>query len=331
MKAVRFCASTGLARQHSRSVGAEERTIMLTSPSDVTRSADVLQTIVWVAIALFAAAALLAAPARSDVLKTNDAVVTGFSGVKAAEATPSEGRSQRRGLHRRRRRLHADLAARARRAARGPADFGSCRIQGQRARRRPGVRHRPRRRRAISVSTKSTPNIYLGATSAFGLQIVLPDSDGDGRPERVQNGHANAEWMPGQFGPGGGPGSLWKVDGETGEISLFTTIAANTGAAIGDLVYDPSTRQFFASDLDTGLIYRLAAGMASSYRYLRPRRHRAPGDEPRSRVADDGSAMSITDPGVQHRGTPASSGHHPARAHGLGPRRPGRPPLLFRR
>ena len=64
---------------------------MLTSPSDVTRSAHVLQTIVWVAIALFAFAALLAAPARSDVLKTNDAIVTGFAGAKAADVTPAEG------------------------------------------------------------------------------------------------------------------------------------------------------------------------------------------------------------------------------------------------
>src|SRR5262245_9438054 len=36
--------------------------------------------------------------------------------------------------------------------------------------------------------TEDTPDIYLGATSAFGLQIVAPDSDADGRPERLKRG-----------------------------------------------------------------------------------------------------------------------------------------------
>ena len=45
----------------------------------------------------------------------------------------------------------------------------------------------------------------------------------------------------------------------TGEISLFTTIAANSGAGLGDIVFDAASQQFFVSDLDTGLIYRLGA------------------------------------------------------------------------
>ena len=35
---------------------------------------------------------------------------------------------------------------------------------------------------AITLDDAPTPNIYLGATSAFGLQIVVPDSDGEGLP-----------------------------------------------------------------------------------------------------------------------------------------------------
>src|SRR5262245_22583773 len=107
--------------------------------------------------------------------------------------------------------------------------------------------------------THDTPNIYLGATSAFGLQIVMPDSNGDGRPERLKKGDVTAEWMAGQFGRNGGPGSIYKIDGKTGAVTLFATIPGNSGPGLGDIVFDSSTRQFFVSDLDTGLIHRLDA------------------------------------------------------------------------
>lgn len=149
---------------------------------------------------------------------------------------------------------------------------------------------------AHELTDALAPNIYLAATSTFGLNIVVPD--GDGNPIRSKVGAPGATFMAGQWGTAGDvtgyPGSIWKVDGETGEISLFTTIAANTGAAIGDLVYDPSSTQFFASDLDTGLIYRLAADgiILDTFDHgvtARPEHELDP-------VADDGSAMSITDP-----------------------------------
>ena len=106
------------------------------------------------------------------------------------------------------------------------------------------------------------PSIYLGATSAYGLNIALPDADGDGWPERVKSGQPGAEWMAGQFGTDltGGPGSIYKVDGQTGAVSLFTTLPDNSGPGVGDIVFDRATRQFFASDLDRGLIYRLGDG-----------------------------------------------------------------------
>ena len=109
------------------------------------------------------------------------------------------------------------------------------------------------------TSESDTPDLYLGATSAFGLQIVLPDSDGDGRPERLKTGDPKAAWMLGQFGSekGGGPGSVWKVDGKTGGVSLFATIPDNSGPGLGDIVFDPATQQLFVSNLDDGLIYRV--------------------------------------------------------------------------
>lgn len=106
------------------------------------------------------------------------------------------------------------------------------------------------------TSDAGIPNIYLGATSAYGLQIVIPDAN-DGRPERITKGHPNADWMAGQFGPGGEPGSIWKVDGITRSTSLFATIPGNSGPGIGDIAYDPSSMHLFASDLDTGLIHRI--------------------------------------------------------------------------
>jgi hypothetical protein len=107
------------------------------------------------------------------------------------------------------------------------------------------------------------PNIYLGATSAFGLQIVVANA-GDGHLERVRRGDPRAEFMPGQFGTaiGGGPGSIYKVDGVTGGVSLFANIPDNRGPGIGDIVYDPATRQFFASALDSGLIHRISSSGA---------------------------------------------------------------------
>jgi hypothetical protein len=147
---------------------------------------------------------------------------------------------------------------------------------------------------AVTLDDASVRNIYLGATSAFGLQIVVPDADGDGMPDRVKTGRPNAGWMAGQFGPAGGPGSIYRIDGTTGVVTPFATIGANSGPGLGDVVFDPESRQFFASDLDTGLIHRLDAngipvdsfdhGIAVNDAFgLAP-------------VPDDGAIASITDP-----------------------------------
>ena len=157
----------------------------------------------------------------------------------------------------------------------------------------------------ITLDDQPAPDIYLGATSAFGIQIVAPDSDGNGLPQRITHGQPDATFMDGQWGQGGAPGSIYRVDGTTGDITLFTTIGANAGPGLGDIVYDRASHQFFVSDLDTGLIYRLdstglivdtfdhgvngrpAAGLAA--------------------VADDNSTMDITSPAFDSE-NPASWG-----------------------
>ncbi|CAN5555096.1 hypothetical protein BH10PSE7_BH10PSE7_37360 [soil metagenome] len=108
----------------------------------------------------------------------------------------------------------------------------------------------------LAFDREPAPSLYAAASSAFGLRIVGPDTDGDGRPERLRRGSPGARWMDGQWGPDGGPGSIWRIDGETGTARLFTTLP-NSGAGIGAITYDGTHRQIFASDLDTGVIHRI--------------------------------------------------------------------------
>ncbi|TIL29276.1 MAG: hypothetical protein E5Y85_28865 [Mesorhizobium sp.] len=136
-------------------------------------------------------------------------------------------------------------------------------------------------------------NLYAGATSLHGVTIVTSEEDADGRPERQRHGAAGATFMDGQFGTenGGGPGTIWKIDGITGQVSKFADLATNSGPGIGDVTFDTISRQFFASDLDTGLIHRIDANGVLLDRFDhgvagRPAHGLAP-------LADDGLVMDI--------------------------------------
>ena len=116
---------------------------------------------------------------------------------------------------------------------------------------------------AVTLDSAEQPNIYAAASSAFGLQIIGQNSENEEDPavlQRLVNGQPGAQWAEGQFGglKGGGPGSLWKIDGTSGEVSLFASIASNSGPGFGGLTFSPLHRQFYLSDLDDGLIYRLS-------------------------------------------------------------------------
>jgi hypothetical protein len=65
----------------------------------------------------------------------------------------------------------------------------------------------------VALDDAPAPNIYLAATSAFGLNLVGRGSSG--LPERRKVGGPGAGWMKGQFGLDlqGDPGSIYKVDG----------------------------------------------------------------------------------------------------------------------
>jgi len=112
----------------------------------------------------------------------------------------------------------------------------------------------------VALDDASPPNIYLAATSAFGLNIV-----GRGRNgviERRKKGGPGAGWMKGQFGLDlqGGPGAIYKVDGRTGVVALFANVTLdgvpNPAPALGNLAYDSAHKQLFVSDLYTGMIHR---------------------------------------------------------------------------
>jgi hypothetical protein len=114
---------------------------------------------------------------------------------------------------------------------------------------------------AVALDGATPPNIYLGATSSYGLPIVVPGPGG--APMRTRQGGANASFMPGLFGPapqGGGPGSIWRVDGVTGEVRLFANVTLggmpNSGPALGGLAFDAASNTLFAADRETGMIHR---------------------------------------------------------------------------
>lgn len=149
---------------------------------------------------------------------------------------------------------------------------------------------------------KDPPNLYAGATSAYGIQIVSTQLDADGTLVRVRNGGSDVRFMAGQFGtlPGSTPGTIYKIDGKTGEPSAIANTAiggvANSGPGIGGLAFDPGSRTLYASDLDTGVIHRFALdqnaadlGQFDHGENGRPARGLSP-------VADDGKRMDITKP-----------------------------------
>lgn len=97
----------------------------------------------------------------------------------------------------------------------------------------------------VALDDAKNPNVYLTATSAFGLHRTADNKD----------------WMPGMWGPDAGPGTVWKIDGVSGKPTIFARIGVNgrrnTGAALGNIAYDKWHHQLYVSDLETGLIHRL--------------------------------------------------------------------------
>jgi hypothetical protein len=113
----------------------------------------------------------------------------------------------------------------------------------------------------VTTDNATPPNIYLAATSAYGLPIVVPGQGGV--PARTHQGSPGASFMAGLFGPAaqsGGPGSIWRIDGVTGGVNLFANVtldgAVNSGPALGGLAFDAASASLLVADRQTGMIHR---------------------------------------------------------------------------
>jgi hypothetical protein len=100
----------------------------------------------------------------------------------------------------------------------------------------------------VVLDDANPPNIYLSATSAFGLHLSA----------------GTTQWMPGLWGQGGGPGTIYRLDAVNDyRPSVFANITLNnrqnTGAALGNMAFDRVNHQIFVSDLETGMIHRVRA------------------------------------------------------------------------
>ncbi|HKA80790.1 MAG TPA: hypothetical protein VKD43_12195 [Xanthobacteraceae bacterium] len=98
----------------------------------------------------------------------------------------------------------------------------------------------------VTLDDANPPNIYLSATSAFGLH------------------RSGKDWMAGMWGQGGSPGTIYRLDASTGYAPrVFSQITLNgrpnTGAALGNIAYDRANKQLFVSDMETGMIHRIRA------------------------------------------------------------------------
>jgi hypothetical protein len=107
----------------------------------------------------------------------------------------------------------------------------------------------------VALDDATPPNIYIASTSAFGIHRTAD----------------NQQWMPGMWGPGG-PGAIYRLDAADGyRARPFATITLNgrpnSGPALGNIAFDRWNRQFFVSDLETGMIHRIGLDGADRGQY----------------------------------------------------------------
>ncbi|MCT8974102.1 peptidoglycan-binding protein [Microbaculum marinisediminis] len=100
----------------------------------------------------------------------------------------------------------------------------------------------------IAYDDAEPANAYVAATSVFGL-YRSPTGEG---------------WAGGMWGPGGGPGTVWKLDATNNYSPVpFSNLLGddgteNEGPGLGGIAFDAWNQQLFVSDLQTGLIHRIA-------------------------------------------------------------------------
>jgi hypothetical protein len=100
----------------------------------------------------------------------------------------------------------------------------------------------------VALDGEGPPNIYLSATSAFGLHRSAD----------------NSKWMDGMWGADGGPGTIYRLDRDAGyRPRMFANVTLNgrpnSGPGLGNIAFDKWNKQIFVSDLETGMIHRYRA------------------------------------------------------------------------
>ncbi len=98
----------------------------------------------------------------------------------------------------------------------------------------------------IAFDNQSPANIYLTATSAYGLH--WDDIAGT--------------WMEGQWGQDGDPGTIYKLDASNGyRPTIFSRInldgRLNSAAGLGNITFNGQSSSLYVSDLESGMIYHL--------------------------------------------------------------------------
>ena len=245
------------------------KAMLATAPSRLNECA-LLAAVVLLALCLMMLQATGARAQGQGIFSPGDAVVTGFAGIKAPDAPIAPGADPLD-------MFHIDLDGPSAQVLQLGATGAPA--QGQIISAQTPFKLRARDAGqvfAIALDDALPPNIYVGQTSAFGLNIVGPDANGDGRPDRLKKGQPDAQWMAGQFGTdkGGGPGSIYRIDGRTGAVSLFATIPGNSGAGLGAIVFDRAS----SAVLRVGPRQRLdppSGRQRCGDRQLRPRHGRA--------------------------------------------------------
>ncbi len=226
------------------------------------RSPAIRASVVATSLATVLATTLIAAHpalAQMPAIDRGDAVVTGFPGIVPSKIPPGPGQNPLD-------HFFIDLDGPSAqvlslRSMAGPAS-GQLAAPAAKLRVKAGqVGQVFATALAPGQGAADVPLAYLGATSAYGLHIIDPEGAGPGVPKRLKIGKPGAQWMPGMFGTaaGGGAGAIWRMDGATGAVTLFSNLPGNSGPGVGDIVADPARGQVFASDLDNGLIHRIGA------------------------------------------------------------------------
>lgn len=88
----------------------------------------------------------------------------------------------------------------------------------------------------IALDDASPPNIYVTATAIYGRFL-----DSTGAPD------------PSLWGPGGA-GGVYKIHGTTGAITVLASLP-NSGPGLGNICYDPASKNLYISNFEDGLIY----------------------------------------------------------------------------